>query len=522
MTVHEPGGKARALHAAALDLAELIDAQALERPHRGFVEAATGSRRVTYGELRAVTGRWSDLLDDLGVRTGDRVGIAISDPVDFALVFLGVVAAGRTAAPIDPSATEGEIVAVCERTRPRLVVSDRAAPGDGVEWVTMPAGSFTLNQAEPEGMDSSVTSRPDPRSRVEPAGGVVLSTSGTTGAPKVIQLSQAALLHTARAVAAHHDLGPNDRGFNPLPLFHINAEVVGLLSTLAAGAALVLDDRFHRHGFWELMGRHGITWINAVPAILARVADLQDDERPPPGIRFARSASAPLPLPVLERFEGATGIPVVETYGMTEAASQITANPVEGCRKAGSVGLPVGVEVRVGADPQAPYAVGPVGIRGPSVIGSYASRGYEERFDQDGWLDTGDLGYLDEDGYLFLVGRADDVINRGGEKIYPREVEDVVLADPDVVAAAVVGSDHEVLGRVPVAYLVIGGVDGTDGRAVAEAVVARVQERCTGNLSRPKRPAAYYVVDALPQGANGKIQRRAVAGGNAIYSLLAQ
>lgn len=520
MAVHEPDGGASALNVAAPDVAELIQAQALAMPHRAYVEVATGSRRVTYGELRAVSRRWLDLLEDLGVGAGETVGIAVADPVDFAFVFLGVIAAGRIAGPIDPKATESEIAAVCARVRPRIVVADRTGPDEGTEWLTMPAGSFALNQAAPEGGSDSALLVLGNRTTADPTGGVVLSTSGTTGTPKVIHLDQPALLHAARAVATHHGLAPGDRGFNPLPLFHINAEVVGLLSTLVAGATVVLDDRFHRHGFWELMGRHGITWVNAVPAILARLSDLQDGETVPAGIRFARSASAPLPLPVLERFERATGIPVVETYGMTEAASQITANPVDGPRKPGSVGRPVGVEVRVGDGECVTAVVGPVGIRGPSVIGAYASSGYEDRFDADGWLDTGDVGYLDEDGYLFLVGRADDVINRGGEKIYPREVEDVVLADPAVVQAAVVGSDHEVLGCVPVAYLVVEGVHGPEDRATAESVVARVQERCAAALSRPKRPAAFYVVDALPQGATGKVRRGAVCGVASIYSLL--
>ena len=519
MTVHEPGA-ARDLSWAVPGLAELIQVQAAAAPHLGYLEAASGSRRITFGELRAVTRRWADLLEDLGVEVGETVGIAVSEPVGFSLVFLSVIAAGRTAAPIDPAATEGETVAVCSRTRPRLVVSDRPGPGDGPEWVTMPAGSFTLSEATSDWPGERVAPSLAGRDPARPTGGVVLSTSGTTGAPKVIHLEQPALLHAARAVAEHHGLAPGDRGFNPLPLFHINAEVVGLLATLVGGATLILDDRFHRHGFWDQLTRHGVTWINAVPAILSRLGELRGGETVPDGIRFARSASAPLPLPVLERFEQATGIPVVETYGMTEAASQITANPVGGPRKAGSVGRPVGVEVRVGTGGTAPVMVGPVGIRGPSVIRSYASPGYEDWVDADGWLDTGDLGYLDEDGYLFLVGRADDVINRGGEKIYPREVEDVVLADAAVVAVAVVGSDHDVLGRVPVAYLVVDGVSGPTDRAEAEAVVARVQDRCTAVLSRPKRPAAFYVVEALPQGATGKVRRRAVSGDAAIYSLL--
>jgi oxalate---CoA ligase len=524
-------------------LRELLWLRSLTGPHHTFVASVGGDRSVTYGELRRTADRWSALLDDLRVPDGATVGLAVSDPVDFSLVFLGVIAAGRVAGPLDPGATDAEVSSACRRIAPVVVVSDRPArPDVDAEWVALPPGAFGLSDPEHEvehghggGLRYGTSLPiepvgPGPDLRAGTSGGVVLSTSGTSGAPKLIHLSEHQLLHTASAVAAHHQLSVTDRGFNPLPLFHINAEVVGLLSTLMAGATVVLDDRFHRHGFWDAMGRQRITWINAVPAVLARVSALEDGETVPPGIRFARSASAPLPVPVLERFERRTGIAVVETYGMTEAASQITANPVGGVRKPGSVGRPVGAEVRVVADRVGAearvaangvgaLAVGRVEVRGPSVITSYAGPGYEDRFDAGGWLDTGDLGYFDGDGYLYLVGRADDVINRSGEKIHPREVEDVILADPAVLASVVVGDDDEVLGQVPVAYLVAEGVRGTGDRRVAAEIVCRVQERCASRLSRPKCPVAFHVVDRLPAGATGKVRRRAVGGGPPIYSL---
>ena len=481
--------------------------------HHVYLEPATGGPAITYGDLRRASARWAVLLDDLDVPGGATVGIAVSDPVELAVVFLGVLAAGRTAAPFEPSSTDAELTGACLRTSPTLVISDRRAPaGAQAEWVTMPPGACFLS-----GTSSSSVGIP------RPGGGVVLSTSGTTGAPKVIRLDEAQLLHTAISVARHLELTPADRGFNPLPLFHINAEVVGLLATLVAGATVVLDDRFHRRGFWAAMERWQVTWVNAVPAILARLAVLEDGERVPGRIRFARSASAPLPVPVLERFERATSIPVVETYGMTEAASQITANPLLGPRKPGSAGVPVGTEVRVVTPGRSPVPCGNVGhvvIRGPSVIRAYSSPGYEDRIDTDGWLETGDLGYVDADGYLFLVGRVDDVINRGGEKIYPKEVEEVVLGDPSVTAAAVVGWDHEALGSVPVAYLVVGNVRSPADEGIAARVVAGVHDRCVHALSRSKRPVAYHVVERLPQGTTGKVRRTALAGTPVVYSLL--
>ncbi|MDA8314910.1 MAG: AMP-binding protein [Actinomycetota bacterium] len=482
---------------------------------RAYLEPAAEGRPLTYRDVFRAATRWAVLLEDLDVPPGATVGIAMSDPLELAVVFLGVLAAGRTAAPFDPSSTDAELAGACLRTGPSLVVADRRPPARGrAEWVTMPPGGCFLS-----GTHSSTIGLLPPPGR----GGVVLSTSGTTGAPKVIRLDESQLLHTAMWVARHLELTPADRGFNPLPLFHINAEVVALLATLVAGSTVVLDDRFHRRGFWDAMERRGVTWINAVPAILARLAALEGEERVPERVRFARSASAPLPVPVLERFERVTSIPVVETYGMTEAASQITANPLRGPRKPGSAGVPVGTELRVVTPERSPAPSGDVGnvvIRGPSVIRAYSSPGYEERIDPDGWLETGDLGYVDDDGYLFLVGRADDVINRGGEKIYPKEVEDVVLDDAAVTAVAVVGWDHEVLGSVPVAYLVVDGVRSWSDEQIAARVVARAHERCGQVLSRSKRPVAYHVVERLPQGATGKVRRTALTGASVVYSLL--
>jgi acyl-CoA synthetase (AMP-forming)/AMP-acid ligase II len=215
----------------------------------------------------------------------------------------------------------------------------------------------------------------------------------------------------------------------------------------------------------------------------------------------------PLPPSVLWRFEEAFGIPVIETYGMTEAASMITAKPMDGPRKAGSAGLPVGTEVRVVRPPSRrpgpAFKVGRVQIRGRGVIREYAEGGRRGAIDPDGWLDTGDLGYLDEDGYLFLAGRSDDVINRGGEKIYPREIEDFLLAQPGVRFAVVVAVRDEVLGERPVAYVVPAGAEIGEAR-----IEEMLREACEAALPRPKRPTAFYLVPELPLGPTGKVVRR--------------
>jgi acyl-CoA synthetase (AMP-forming)/AMP-acid ligase II len=333
-------------------------------------------------------------------------------------------------------------------------------------------------------------------------------------------LGEEQLCHVAAAVASHHRLTAADRGYCCLPLFHVNAEVVGVLSALAAGACLIVDRKFRRRGFWELIEERQATWINAVPAIITILG--MDPPAAPLSerVRFIRSASAPLAPAALRRFEESFGIPVVETYGMTEAASMITANPLDGPRKAGSAGLPAGSEVRVVECPEdSPGALGPclpcpagtvgrVQIRGGGVIRQYAANGRAGAFDADGWLDTGDLGHLDEDGYLFLAGRSDDVINRGGEKIYPREIEDFLLAQPGVRSVALIGVRDEVLGERPVAYVVPSGAMASDGATDGPGLADALRKVCEAELPKPKRPAEFCLMDELPLGPTGKIARR--------------
>jgi acyl-CoA synthetase (AMP-forming)/AMP-acid ligase II len=307
-----------------------------------------------------------------------------------------------------------------------------------------------------------------------------------------------------------HKLTKDDRGYCSLPLFHVNAEVVGVLATLRAGAYLAVDRKFSRRGFWERMTERQITWINAVPAIISILA-MDPPAEPPAGLRFVRSASAPLPLAALERFENGLGVPVIETYGMTEAASMITANPLDGRRKPGSAGLPAASQVRIAVPAGGTADVGEVGrvtIRGAGTITAYASGGRPHAIDADGWLDTGDLGYLDDEGYLFLVGRSDDVINRGGEKIYPREIEDFLLAQPGVRSVALIGVRDEVLGERPVAYVVPSGALASDGATDGPGLADALRKVCEAELPRPKRPADFVLMDELPLGPTGKIARR--------------
>jgi acyl-CoA synthetase (AMP-forming)/AMP-acid ligase II len=453
-------------------LAELIARRVSESPEAVFLEDARSERVVRYADLAELPARAAAL------RADGAVLVAAEDPIDFALSYLAALAAGRRVAPVAPDSSPATLDTLCRQFTGTTVVV-RA-----LDELPAAAGST----------DTDKDSAPERR------GSAVLFTSGSTGTPKGVELGEAQLLHVAGAIAAHNRLSAEDRGYNPLPLFHINAEVVGVLATLVAGATLVLDRRFHRTGFWPLMRERRVTWINAVPAILAILA--KEPIEPPQGLRFIRSASAPLPESVAAGF---AGIPLVVSYGMTEAASQITATPLDGSAPAGSVGRGIGVEIEARDEdgkvlPAA--SAGRLWIRGPGVISHYFANAAADRFDADGWLSTGDLGSIDDDGFVTLLGRSDDVINRGGELVYPADVEDVLLRDERVREVVVVGKPDPVLGHVPVAFVIAASAQ-TDADELRAALI----ERATAELPRHLRPVEITVTEELPRASTGKVQR---------------
>jgi acyl-CoA synthetase (AMP-forming)/AMP-acid ligase II len=485
----------------------LIERRATSTPSAVYLEDARSDRSITYADLARAVSAWNAFFQSIGLASGAPVIVAVNDPLGFAVVHLAVIASGRRSIPINPELPDGEP----SRTSALIggaalvVVSRQDQDQDHglglsvavIEERTFEPGSVRLSE-------SPVTDL-GPIAGGSAGGAAVLFTSGSTGSPKGVELTEGQLLLVAAAVARNNRLTSGDRGFNSLPLFHINAEVVGLLSTLVAGATLVLDASFHRTAFWELMAERRITWLNAVPAILA-VLTRGGEPLPAMGLRFIRSASAPLPDAVRTAL---ADVPLVLSWGMTEGASQITATPIGAAAHAGSVGLPLGSEVVVRDPDGATLPAGEVGalwIRGAGIVRHYLFDQHAERFDPEGWLNTGDLGRIDDDGFVYLAGRSDDVINRGGEKVYPAEIEEVLLGDPRVLEAVVVARADDVLGFVPVAYV----IPATDRGAADGDLIDDLTTRCVGKLPRFKRPTEISVVPDLPRAPTGKVQRSKV------------
>jgi oxalate---CoA ligase len=494
-------------HGPAGGFAPLVAGRAQEYGERIFLEEAATGNVLTFSHLDELTRRRAAELAAAHVPAQARVLIDVADPVSFCVEYLGVVAAGRCAVPVNPAAPDAELARTVAAVEPAVLISDR--PGRA-EALGLPALETPPRPLPPSRGGITTLFRfgtPDKFGLLDRPGSVLLLTSGSTGAPKAVELTDRQLMYVAGGVAHHNQLGPDDRGYSPLPLFHINAQVVALLASLVAGATLLVDRRFRRTEFWERLAGQDVTWVNAVPAILTILAEYPVPTRPG-RLRFIRSASAPLPAAVRERIESRAGVPVIESYGMTEAASQITAMPLDGSGPAGSCGRPVGLELQVRDADGQPVAAGTTGtvwLRGPGVISGYVGGRAPERFDADGWLNSADLGYLDQDGFLFLAGRSDDVINRGGEMLYPREIEEVLMADPAVQDAVVVGRPSPILGQVPVAYVI--PAEEPDTAARLQDLLGQLNDRCTAELSRFKLPEAIYVVHDLPRAATGKVQR---------------
>jgi acyl-CoA synthetase (AMP-forming)/AMP-acid ligase II len=333
---------------------------------------------------------------------------------------------------------------------------------------------------------------------------LVLHTSGTTSRPKIVPLRQRNLTTSARNIATHLRLTPDDRSLTVMPLFHIHGIMAGLLAPLSAGASVVCTPGFDAFKFHRWIDDLQPTYYTAVPTMHQMVLARAPKDPRATTLRFVRSSSASLPAPVLERLTELFNVPVVEAYGMTEASHQMTCNPLPpGAQKVGSVGQATGIEVAI---LDAAGNLVPAGQRGEvSIRGATVVDGYENNPEANataytnGWFRTGDEGVLDAEGYLFLTGRLKEQINRGGEKISPLEVDDALLRHPSVAEAVTFGIPHAKLGEEVGAVVVL-----THGQALTESELRRFAGQ---QLAAFKVPTSILFVDEIPKGATGKVQR---------------
>jgi acyl-CoA synthetase (AMP-forming)/AMP-acid ligase II/thioesterase domain-containing protein/acyl carrier protein len=473
---------------------------------------APGREPLTYGRLAQQVRETAEQLRSLGVDRYDRIALVYPNGPELAAGFLGIASAAVCAplnhtyraaefdfylsdldakAVVLPAGVDSPLRLLAERRGIRLLEVIPTGSGE--------AGACTLSEGK--------------RATVKPAASddaaLVLHTSGTTARAKVVPLKHRQLVLSARNVAHTLELVPSDRCLNVMPLFHVHALVGALLASLSAGASVVCSPGFHAPSFHGWVAELEPTWYTAVPTMHRAILDRAGDAtRPCQSLRFVRSSSAPLPARVYDELEATFRVPVIEAYGMTEAAHQVTSNRLPpAMRKRGSVGRPSHVDVTV-LDEQGralpPGKTGEVAIRGETVFAGYeANPEANEAAFVDGWFRTGDEGILDQDGYLFLRGRIKEIINRAGEKVSPGEVEDALLAHPDVVQAVSFAVPHRRLGEDVGAAVVL--------RKGARATQRDLQERVAAEIAEFKIPSTIAIVEEIPRGPTGKIQRVGLA-----------
>jgi acyl-CoA synthetase (AMP-forming)/AMP-acid ligase II len=442
----------------------------------------------------------------MGVREGDRVALAAANGPALIVAFLALAASGAAAAPLNPALSEAELVAELDDLRVSRLLHDgvaravAAAARSDVPASVMGLADGLLQLDGAPGAALEAADRPD-------ALALLLHTSGTTSKPKTVPIRQRNLVASTVAVSGSYALTGDDVTVCVMPLFHVHGLVATVLATLSTGGTVLLP-RFRPSAFWDDAARYGATWYTAVPTIharlLARAREFPASSKPP--LRFARSCSAPLPTALWQRYEETIGAPLVEAYGMTEAAHQMTSNPLPpGERRPGTVGRATGIEVAVldaNWQPLPPGAEGEVAVRGPSVVDEYLDNpAATAAAFSAGWFRTGDVGRLSADGYLSLVGRLKELINRAGEKISPYEVEDVLLAHPAIAEAAAYPVPDEKYGEQVGVVLVLRG----------EVTPRELTDYCAERLAAFKRPTKVTILPEIPKGPTGKIQRRNLA-----------
>ncbi|MBM7368963.1 class I adenylate-forming enzyme family protein [Gordonia hydrophobica] len=467
--------------AAAAPEAPAVDDDRLSLTNREFESAvATAARR----------------LRDAGVGPGGVVGVLLPNRVELVVALFAAWRLGAAVTPVNPALADQEAEFQIRDAGVRVLVTDSEVSIPDVSLITcdelLAASSGAADPVSVSGTDLAL----------------LIYTAGTTGTPKGVMITHGNIDAMTATFVDHFQFTDAEHSLLVLPLFHANGVVLGVLSPLRAGGCATIVGRFRPEQFFPAVEKHRPTYFSAVPAIYAMLSALPDDVVPDTGsLRFGICGAAPMPTDLIERFETRFQVPIVEGYGLSETTTASAINPLVGLRKPGTVGPPLpGQRIRIvdhELNDVEPGQTGEVLIAGDVVMAGYLNRP-EATADTivDGWLRTGDVGRLDEDGYLQLVDRVKDMIIRGGENIYPKEIEAQIYHNDGVFEAAVIGRPHDVLGEIPVAYLSL--------REGATVTPSEIEADLKQRLALIKVPVEITVLDDVPKNPVGKIDKPAL------------
>jgi acyl-CoA synthetase (AMP-forming)/AMP-acid ligase II len=491
----------------AATLADLLQSGPSQHPAILLSQVAPIRRSVLARQVATLAAQ----LCGSGLEPGDRVAIVLPNGLEYLACFLAVATARFVAAPLNPAYKAEEFRFYLEDAGARAVIvpaEDHPVRGVAHALGLRKVWSVSLDAHNAVKLDVGYPIWREPQPPQPDDVALFLHTSGTTSRPKGVPLTHGNLMRSVSNIARHYALTPSDVGLVVMPLFHVHGLIGATLASLFACSAIVVPPRFSATAFWPAVREHGVTWYSAVPTIHQVLLSRADADGAPhaPGFRFIRSCSSALAPATMQQLEERFGAPVLEAYAMTEAAHQMTSNPLPpASRKPGSVGRGAGVDVAIMDDAGNLLAAGQPGevvVRGPNVMSGYHNNPEANATAfTNGWFRTGDRGVMDEEGYVTLIGRIKELINRGGEKISPLEVDAVLLAYPAIAEAACFAAPDPKYGEEVQAAVVLR----------SDATPEDLRSFCASRLADFKVPKVFHIVKELPKGPTGKVQRRHLA-----------
>lgn len=532
------------------NLRHLLETRAAETPDKTFLFSEGDGREWTYAEFDRAVNRAANMLRSLGIVKGDVVSLLMPNSPEYIAAYFACWKIGAIAGPVNSLLKSEEIEWVVSNSESKLLLTGtHASPPTGAASIPacLSARHEIFDEIEratadfPDSLETSDVTTDDEA--------IIIYTSGTTGKPKGCLLTHGNLLANAEQITRWLGFGPDDRLLTIMPLFHMNAVTVTTMTALFCGGSTVVSSKFSASRFWDIIERYGITSFGSVATMLSmllaslesgvasREKDLDRLQTPDSRLqtlKFAMCGSAPVPAEILKRFEETFGVLVIEGYGLSESTCRSTFNPPDKNRRPGSCGMPIGNEMAIFDDEDNERPDGELGeivLRGPNIFKAYFKNpDATAKAFANGWFHTGDIGYRDADGFFYIADRKSDMIIRGGENIYPREIDDLLYTHPAVAHAAVIGVPDELYGEEVAAFIVLkdgfrssppceGGVDA----ASADGVVLYSDERsntvtsddiinfCKLHVADFKCPKIVHFVADIPKGPTGKLLKRELA-----------
>ena len=498
------------------NLAHLLQQRVSSSPDKEFLFSEADERRFTYAAFAAAVERASRLLASSGVGKGDVVSLLMPNSVEYIIAYFACWKLGAIAGPVNSllKAQELSFVIADSETKTLLVHLDYLPSIDSIrdelpglrEIIRFDDEATATKDFGDEANDANVPA--DINLDTE---AIIIYTSGTTGKPKGCLLTHGNLIANARQISSWLRFTKEDRLLTVMPLFHMNAVSVTTMSALHAGGSTVVSPKFSASRFWQIISDYQITSFGSVATMLSMLLTTYP-EGVPKGLkteqlRFAMCGSAPVPAEVMKRFEETFNCLVIEGYGLSESTCRSTFNPPDARRRPGSCGMPIGNEMRVVDDDDQEVADGELGeivLRGDNILkGYYRNPEATTTAFRNGWFHTGDIGFRDVEGFFYIVDRKSDMIIRGGENIYPREIDEVLYQHPAIAAAATIGVPNQLYGEEVAAFVVL-----KEGR---EATTDEIISFCRASLADYKCPKSVRIVSEIPKGPTGKLLKRKLA-----------